>query len=62
MTTVAQQSKRALEPQCTVAGDRRRHLHEHAVTCADEHVPLDINDPDGRFGTWMPGDDADDWR
>jgi len=26
------------------------------------YVPLDINDPDGRFGTWMPGDDPDDWR
>lgn len=26
------------------------------------HVPLDIADPDGRFGNWMPGDDPDDWR
>ena len=26
------------------------------------YTPLDINDPDGRFGNWMPGDDPDDWR
>ena len=24
--------------------------------------PLDIDDPEGRFGKWMPGDDPDDWR
>jgi hypothetical protein len=27
-----------------------------------DYVPLDIADPDGRFGDWMPGDDLDDWR
>jgi hypothetical protein len=35
-----------------------------AVTASSTstYVPLDIDDPNGRFGSWMPGDDEDDWR
>lgn len=29
---------------------------------SEPYTPLDIADPDGRFGNWMPGDDPDDWR
>ncbi|CAN5135360.1 hypothetical protein BH10CYA1_BH10CYA1_64100 [soil metagenome] len=33
-----------------------------ADVCETSYTPLDIADPDGRFGLWMPGDDPDDWR
>jgi len=26
------------------------------------YLPLDVDDSTGRFGTWIPGDDEDDWR
>lgn len=33
-----------------------------AAGASSSYTPLDIADPDGRFGNWMPGDDPDDWR
>lgn len=51
---------------CTTTGALADQASDNASARTESgeapYTPLDINDPDGRFGNWMPGDDPDDWR